>query len=593
MIRKTLPFLAWWPRVNASTLRADLLAGLVGAIVVLPQAIAFGSLAGVGPEYGLYCAMVPAVVAALFGSSWHAVSGPTNAVSLVLVSTLAPLAAPGSPSYIGLSLTVAFLSGIVMIAMGAFRLGTLVNFISNTVLVGFTAGAALLIASSQLGPLFGIDINPASGVLAALASLARQFDRVSWPAFAVGAITVAAGLASQRFLPRVPHMIVAIVAGSVAALAWNDMAAQPLRMLQNIPSSLPPLSHPDLSLETIRSLSGIAIAVTMISVTQAMSICRAVALKSHQRIDADQEFIGLGLSNIAASFFSGFATGTSLNRTGLNYESGAKTPLAALASGVLLVLIVLFFAPLVSDISEATLAGLLFLVAAGLVDARFIRHVFSTSRAEAGVLAVSFAATLLLPLDTAILAGVVFSLLTYLNRTSHPALRSLVPDPHDPDRKMVEPGPGLAECPQMKILRIEGSLYFGAVEHVARYFDRLRHSVPGQKHLLVMAKSINTVDLAGADLIVHELRRRRREGGDLYLYSLRQPVVQTLERTGYLEEIGSDHCFRGKRQAFRGVFERLDRSICRRCTARIFEECHGIPGPETSLPMEPPDEEPK
>ncbi len=580
MLAKALPFLKWWPMVTRTTLRADLVAGLVGAVVVLPQAIAFGSLAGVGPEYGLYCAMVPAIVAAFFGSSWHAVSGPTNAVSLVVFATLAPLAVPGSAEYLGLSFTVAFLSGVLMIAMGTLRLGTLVNFISNTVLIGFTAGAGVLIVASQLGAFFGIDIPQSTPIAEALASLVRQADRISGAAVAVGLITIASGILSQRLAPRVPHMIVAILVGSLAGALVNAWPGHALHMLDDIPASLPPLSHPDVSLASLKSLSGIAIAVTMISVTQAMSICRAVAMRSGQRIDSNQEFIGLGLSNIAASFFSGFATGTSLNRTGLNYESGAKTPLAAAFAGVLLVFIVLFLAPLASHLPLPVLAGLLFLVAWGLVDLKYMRHVLATSRDETGVLAVSLAATLLLSLDTAILAGVVFSLLLYLNRTSHPALRSLVPDPHDAERKVTPVHPGLAECPQMKILRIEGSLYFGAVEHVARHFDTLRQVAPGQKHLLVMAKSINTVDLAGAELLVHELRRRRREGGDLYLYSLRSPVEQMLEKGGYLEEIGRDHVFRGKRSAFRGVFDRLDRSICARCTARIFEECRTLPGPE-------------
>ena len=243
-----------------------------------------------------------------------------------------------------------------------------------------------------------------------------------------------------------------------------------------------------------------------------------------------------------------------------------------------------FFGLLVTAMSLlfVTRNGLLFLVAWGLVDLAHMRHIIATDRSEAAVLFVTLAATLLLSLEIAILAGVVFSLLLYLNRSSHPELRSLIPDPRVPQRNMLEVAPPFRECPQMKILRIEGSLYFGAIEHVEDTFDAIRKFQPGQKHLLLMSKSINTVDLAGADLLQREARKRRAEGGDLYFYSLRKPVIKMFEATGYLNEFGRDHMFRGKREAFNTVFQRLDRSICDTCTARIFEECASVEGPKAA-----------
>lgn len=567
--------------VNAGTLRADALAALVGAVVMLPQAIAFGILSGVGAEYGLYCAIVPAIVAALFGSSWHAVSGPTNAVSLFILATLAPLALPGSPTYIEYALTLAFMSGGLMLAMGLARAGSLVNFISHTVVVGFTAGAAVLIMASQLRDFSGIDIARGQGPLQAMIAALTRVSEIQHWTVAVGLATVIAGVATRRFAPKFPYMIAAIVVGCVAAALIKSVIGESsgLRMVSAIPASLPPLSSPDFSLETLRNLAGIAIAITVLSITEAMSIARAVALRSGQRIDANQEFIGQGLSNIAASFFSGFPSSASFNRTGLNYDAGAKTPLAAAFASILLAVIVVFFAPLASYIPMAAVAGLLFLVAWGLFDFPHMRHIIATDRGESAVLLITLGATLLLSLEIAILAGVVFSLLIYLNRSSHPALRSLVPDPRVPERNMLEVESGFPECPQMKILRVEGSLYFGAIEHVEDHFDENRKTQPGQKHLLLMSKSINTVDLAGADLLQRETRKRRADGGDLYFYSLRKPVIQMFEEAGYLDEFGRDHMYRGKREAFNKVFARLDRSICATCTARIFEECATIEGP--------------
>ena len=582
-LARVFPFLGWWPRVDQASLRADLLAGLVGAIVVLPQGVAFATLAGMPPEYGLYSAMVPTIIAALWGSSWHAVSGPTNAVSLVVFATVSPLAEPGSSHYVHLVLTLSFMSGVIMLALGSMRLGTLVNFISHTVVVGFTAGAAMLIFGAQLRNFFGVDIPRGISFLRTLEAFALQVLNIQPYVLLVAAATLFSGILVRRYLKQVPYMIAAMLVGGVLAYALNQslgVAHTGIRTLGALPGALPPLSHPSFELENLRKLLAIAVAVTVLGLTEAVSIGRAIALKSGQRIDGNQEFIGQGLSNIVASFFSGYPATASFNRSGLNFEAGARTPLAAVFSALALVLVLVGVAPLMAYLPIASMAAILFLVAWGLIDFRSIRGIVRASRSESMVLALTFAATLLLELEFAILAGVMLSLLVYLNRTSRPSMRSLVPDPRHPMRKMVELEPGLAECPQLKILRIEGSIYFGAVSHVGAHFDTLRESRPNQKHLLLMSKSINFVDIAGAELLAHEAWMRRKMGGQLYLYSLRQPVRDMLERGGHLDHIGREDVFAGKYEAISGVFARLDRSVCARCSARIFNECASLPPPQ-------------
>ena len=581
-MQRAFPFLKWWPLVNASSLRADALAGLIGALVVLPQGVAFATLAGLPPEYGLYCAMVPAIAAALYGSSLHAVSGPTNAVSLMVFAVLSPLAIPGTQHYIELALTLALMSGAIMVAMGLLRLGALVNFMSSTVVVGFTAAIGVLIFASQLASFLGIDVPPASSFTRILeATLARLGEARPW-ASAVAAGTLAIGIASRRLAPRIPPMLLAMLFGSLVAFGLNQWLGGErtgLRTLGPLPGALPPFSVPDISAGTLQSLLGSAIAVALVSLTQAISIARAIALKSGQRLDNDQEFIGQGLANISAAFFSGFPTSASVNRCGINYDAGAKTPLSAVFAAALLAAVLFAVAPLAAYLPIAVVAGVLFMVAWGLIDVGRIRKILATSRGESVVLAVTFFATLLLDLEFAILVGVVVSLVLYLNRTSHPTMRSLVPDPRHSQRKMTEVEDGLMECPQLKILRIEGSIYFGAVSHVEQHFDALRKNSPGQKHLLLMSKSINFVDMAGAEMLAEEARRRRAGGARLYFYSLRKPVEELFERGGYLADISRENIFRGKREAIEGVFARLDRSVCATCRARIFDECKSLPEP--------------
>lgn len=584
-VARFLPFLAWWPRVTRATLRADASAALTSAIIVLPQGVAFATLAGLPPEFGLYCAMVPAMVAAFFGSSWHAVSGPTNAISLYVFATVAPLAVPGSPEYISLVLTLAFMSGALMLVMGAFGLGRLVNFVSHTVVVGFTAGAAVLIVASQLRNFFGIDVPAGSSFLSTLRAFAAQAGAVQPWVMLVGALTLVAGAAARRYVPKAPYMIVALVAGGLAGLVinlWLTPEVSGIRTIGLLPGALPGLTLPDLSADTLKSLMGIAVGITVLSLTEAMSISRAVALKSGQRIDADQEFMGQGLANMSASVFSGYPVSASFNRSGLNYEAGAQTPLAAALSAPLLAVVVFAVAPLLAYLPLASMAALLFMVAWGLLDFGAMRAIVRTSRSESAVLGLTFAATLLMNLEAAILVGVTLSLIVYLNRTSRPQMRTLIPDPRHAERRFGPVADGLAECPQTKIMSIEGSIYFGAVDHVESRMDTLREVARDQKHLLLVCRNVNFIDIAGAEALAHEARKRRWDGGRLYLYGLRQPVGDVLKNSGLIEEIGDEQIFRTKRDAIATIFGRLDRSICARCDARVFRECAKLPPPQAS-----------
>jgi SulP family sulfate permease len=585
--RQLFPFLRWWPEVTAQTLRADALAALVSAIIVIPQGVAFATLAGLPAQYGLYLAMVPAVVAALWGSSWHAVSGPTTAVSLLVFATLSPMAAPGSPEYISLVLTLSFLAGVIMLVLGVARLGVLVNFISHTVVVGFTAGAGLLIVASQLRNFFGVELPRGHSFVETIWAFAHQLGDTQPVVAGVAVFTLAVGFATRRWFKRVPYMIVALVAGSFLAYLLNLQLGPErtgLALVGAVPDPLPPLSAPELSLDTFGQLLGIALSITVLGLTEAISIARAIALRSGQRIDANQEFIGQGLSNIAASFFSGYPSSASLNRSGVNFEAGARTPLAAALSAPILIAVLFAVAPLIAYIPLAVMAAILVLVGWGLIDLAAIRTIRRMRRPETLVLAATFVVTLTMSLEIAVLAGVMVSLLAYLHRTSHPFMRSLVPDPRHAERKLAEVEPPLQECPQLKILRVEGSIYFGAVAHVGQHFETLRAVSPGQKHLLLMAKSINFVDAAGAELIAHEAAARRKAGGQLYLYSLRQATRATLERGGYLDQIGADNLFASKDEAIGKVFQRLDREACLRCSARIFLECQRLPAPQPARP---------
>ncbi len=572
---RLFPFLRWWPMVTQQTFRADAMAGLTGALVLVPQGVAFATIAGMPPEYGLYAAMLPAIVAALWGSSWHLVSGPTTAISVVVFATISPLAATGSPDYIRLVLTLTLLVGVFQLLLGVLRLGALGNFVSHTVLVGFTTGAALLIAASQVRNFFGITIERGASVWKVLAELVQQFWQINTAVTSVAVCTVLFSVVTRKYWPRVPPMITGLLAGSVLAAILNAVygaANTGIQSIGDLSITFPPLSQPDFSLQTVRELVPIAVAVALLALTEAVSISRAVALKSGQRIDGNQEFIGQGLSNLAGAFFSGYVSSGSFNRSGLNYDSGAKTPLAAILSAVFLLLIMVFLAPAAKYLPLPAMAGILFVVAWGLVNTHEIREIMRASRAESAVLLVTFGATLTLNLEFAIYIGVLLSLMLYLNRTSRPPLEDVKPADHDHVLGF-STDTGLPDCPQLKVVRLNGSIYFGAVNHLQEALQQIDEHNPAQRHVLLVASGINFVDLAGAHLLAHEARRRRAIGGSLTLFNLKNEPLDMLRSSGAFAEIGAENFFKLGEDVFGVLYQRLNADVCRNCTVRIFAPC--------------------
>ena len=578
-IRKALlPFLAWMPQVTLGGLRMDLMAALTGALIVLPQAVAFATIAGLPPQYGLFAAMVPAVVAALWGSSRHLVSGPTTAISVLVFAVLSPLAEPGSAEYIGMVLTLSLMTGVMQLAMGLARLGTLVNFISHTVIIAFTAGAACLIVASQIKNFFGLAVPHGASFFETLRFAAEHLGESHLWVVLVGTVTVLVGIVSRRYLPRLPYMIVAMLVGSVLAAVLNYMLGvektgiQTVGALQGV---LPTLSKPDLSFATLQALLFPAAVVTMLGLTEAVAIARAIATRSGQRLDNNQEFVGQGLSNVAGSLFSSYPSSGSFNRSGINYAAGAQTQLAAALSALCLLVIAVLAAPLTAYLPVAAMAGILFIVAWGLIDWHHIGQLLRRYPRERIVL-VSTWLGVLVDLEKGLFVGVVVSLFFYLYRTSQPVVEERAPplaELGNPRRKLTALDVHAPGCPQMAMLRVRGSIYFGAVEHVRDRLRQVDEDDPRRKWLMVLAQGINFVDLAGAHLLTEEAQRRRALGGGLFIVGAQPSVRKMLERDELLHAVGAERMVDHKGEALSRAYAQLDSEQCARCTLRIFEEC--------------------
>jgi len=574
-LRTFLPFLAWFPLINRASLRADLIAGLTGAVIVLPQGVAFATIAGLPPQYGLYTAMVTPVIAALFGSSRHLISGPTTAISIVVFASVSHHAAPGTPEFITLALTLTFLAGVYQLAFGLARLGVLVNFVSHTVVMGFTAGAAILIATSQLKHVLGITIPRGESFAHTWAAIYRELEHANLTVVAIALVTLLTATIARRLFPKLPNLLLGLIAGSLAAVVAGG-ADHGIAFVGQIPAQLPPLSVPDFSISAIRQLAPEAFAVALLGLIEAVSIARSVATKSHQRIDGNQEFIGQGLSNMVGSFFSSYAGSGSFTRSGINYQAGAQTPMAAIFAAMLLMLVVLLIAPLTAYLPVAAMGGVILLVAYGLIDFHHIWETLTKSRGETAILLVTFFATLFLELEFAIYLGVLLSLILFLARTSRPDIVTLAPDSHDSRGRFtnVEAKP-VSECPQLKVIRIDRAIYFGSVNYIQSRLDAITER-EGIVHILIDASRMNYIDMAGAEMLVLENRRLRARGGGLYFCGLKSSVWQFIAEGRYVRTIGADAFFDHKSQAIAAIFRKLDKGICQRCSLRIFRECASI-----------------
>lgn len=569
----------WLRGVSPSSFKADLVAGLTGAAIVLPQGVAFATIAGLPPEFGLYTAMVTAIVAALFGSSMVMVSGPTTAISALLFATLEGIAVPGSARYIELALLLTLLVGLFQILAGAARLGGLVSFVSHSVIVAFTAAAALLIAVSQLAGVLGVTVPGGGNVIERVQRVAEAAGDVNLLAVMIAVATFVTVATSQTLAPRLPGFLIALGVGAGIA-ALTDAANRGVEMLGAIPTALPGFTPPNIQWSDIALLAPGAAAVALVGLLEAISIGRTFAVRRKELFAPNQEMIGQGLSNAVGSFFSCYAGSGSFTRSGVNAESGARTPFAAIFASLSLAAILLVFGSYITVIPKPAMAGLIVYVAWRLIDRTEILHIVRTSRPETLILTLTLGAGLLLELDFAIYVGVIASFSVFIYESSHPSLRVSAPVISASGRRKFRNADlhGVPECPQLVSVRLDGPLYFGSVEHVEAEWKALRAKRSKQIHVIFYLKGVGKIDLSGADFLIHAIREIRAEGGTFRVVALFPPLLECLRRFHVLEEIDEDCLHISKGDAVGAAVQQLDHSICAACTKRVFTECGELPG---------------
>jgi SulP family sulfate permease len=679
-----LPFLSWFP-LYGNTIKADFLAGITVALVLIPQSMAYAQLAGLPAYYGLYAAFLPGIIAAMWGSSAQLATGPVAVASLLTASALAPLAASGSEQFVALAILLALMVGLIQLTLGIFKLGVVVNFLSHPVIVGFTNAAAIIIGLSQLNKLFGVSMGRSEHFINDIWGVLLQIGETHWPTLIMGVSAFAIMWGLKKFAPKLPGVLIAVTittivsyaigfehnskgkieeimdvevktlatnysrnevkidelnaklntktaelkqlqkdhAGSSqhsAALSYeneliklelkdmegeNRKIARSLRkfifeqtpatdthaarlyligqvpqgeqsdgyrwrikkvskgdfklvgggeVVGSIPSGLPDIGLPKMSWETVMSLLSSALVISLVGFMEAISIAKAMAAKTKQRIDPNQELLGQGISNIVGSLSQSFPVSGSFSRSAVNLNAGALTGMSNVIAGLIVLVTLLFLTPLLYHLPQAVLAAVIMMAVIGLVNFKAISHAWHTHRPDGIAAVVTFVATLAFApqLDDGILVGAGLSILLYLYRTMKPRVAILGRHPDGTLRDVKVHNLPLAE--NVIAMRYDGSLYFANVSYFEDSVLEAVSSNPGAKNLLIVSDGINQLDASGDEVIHHVVERLRSNGVQVVFSGLKKQVLDIMRHSGLLKYIGEENLYTDEEQALEAIY---------------------------------------
>ncbi len=540
-----IPISSWLPAYKRKYGIADLQAGLTVGVMLIPQGMAYALLAGMPPIYGLYASLAPLVLYAFFGTSMHLSVGPTALVSLLVFTGLSPLAEAGSGEYIALAIGAGLIAGLLQILLGLFRLGFLVNFLSNPVLTGFTSAAAFIIGFSQLKHLLGLEITTSGRIPELLPQFWQSRGDVHGPTLVVGLVSIALMVGLRRWRKSIPAALVAVMLGTVVTwLGRLDLQAG-LAIVGAVPKGLPPFAWPMLDYREVVRLLPLGLTITLISFIESLAIAKAIQRRhSNYSIRPNQELLALGISKIGGALFSAFPTTGSFTRSAVNEQAGAKTALSSLVAAALLTLILLFFTPLFYFLPKAVLGAIIMMAVVSLVDLEEMRYLWRTDRRDFLTFAATFTATLLLGIQVGIAVGVVLSLALMIYRQSKPNMAVLGRLPGTTYYRNVRRFEQAVQHDGLLIVRFDAPLYFGNASYFKDRLIRLTEQEPRDLDMLVLdASAMPDMDSTGAKALADVMDYVQGRQLRFALSGATGPVRDLLKRHGLMEAIGRDNQF--------------------------------------------------
>lgn len=575
-LARFFPFLSWLKGYSSQELRSDSLAGLTVAVVLIPQSMAYAMLAGMPPVYGLYAAAVTPVIGALWGSLRQLATGPIAIMSLLVLTTLTPLAEPGSADYISLAFTLSFMVGCLYLFLGTLRMGLIMSFISHSSVKGFTAAAALIIISTQLPHLFGISVGKHEYILPMLVNIVRELPSLN-------PYTCVMGIAALILISFIKHVnrnlpagLIALVIGTVMVIVF-DLDQKGIAVIGEIPVGLPSFNLPLVSFEMLSKLAGPTMVIALVSFAETYSVGKAISSQTKQKVNVNQELIGQGLANCIGSFFYCPPVSGSFSRSAINFAVGAKTGVSSILSSIIVVLSLLFLTQLFTSIPKAVLAALVINAVLLLFNPKEVFALLKKNRHDGIVAVTVFIMGLVIKPDYALLLGVMMSLIFFLWKTMHPVVVRIT---KDPELNMFVDGDLMdkPDCPQILQLRIDSEIYFGNAQFLVELIsERLDASAAPIKFLILDFQAVSFVDLTGIDelrLLLEELDTR---GVRPVFININPPVEKVFVSSGLSADIDAEMIFDGKGTATRKIFPILDHDYCREtCSIALFNECETV-----------------
>ncbi len=569
-LSRYLPVLAWGRAYNGTTLTNDLVAAGIVTIMLIPQSLAYAMLAGLPPEIGLYASILPIIAYALFGTSRALAVGPVAVISLMTLTAASSIAPPGSAEFIAATLVLALLSGLMLLAMGVLRLGFLANLLSHPVVSGFITASGLIIATSQLKSILGIRAS-GEAMPELVSTLAANLPQTNIPTLIIGVVSTAFLFWVRKGLkplliglglkPRSADLTakagpIAAVAVSTLAVVWLDLEAAGVRTVGQIPQSLPPFTVPLFDAALWQQLAIPALLLSVIGFVESVSVAQTLAAKKRQRINPDQELIGLGAANVAAAFSGGYPVTGGFARSVVNFDAGAETPAAGAYTAVGIAIAALFLTPYLASLPIATLAATIIVAVLSLVDVKTPRHIWRYSRADFAAMAATVLVTLLVGVEPGVIAGVGLSLALFLWRASRPHAAVVGRVPGTEHFRNVKRHTVLTD-PRILTIRIDESLTYLNARWLEEFVLEQVAETPRLRHLVLMASAVNAIDASALESLEAINHRLADAGVSLHLSEVKGPVMDALERSHLLHDLTGE-VWLSQDQAFSALLLRAD-----------------------------------
>ena len=543
-IKKIIPILEWLPNYNRSLFKGDLVAGITVGIVLIPQGIAYALIAGLPPIYGLYCALVPQLMYAIFGSSRQVAIGPVAMDSLIVATGVSTLALAGSDSYISIAILLALMVGAIQFIMGVFRLGFIVNFLSKPVITGFTSAVALIIGFNQFRNLFGVDFVQSDQLQYVVEDVWLQISTLNYHTTIIGLISVVVILIFRKINKKIPNALIVVVFGIVIMKYFGESFID-VSIVKDIPSGLPSFGIPEFDIDLLRELLPIAFTLVMVGYLETISIGKSLEAKQDEyRIRPNQELIALGLSNMVGSLFKAFPTTSGFSRSAINQESGAKTGMAALISVTMVVITLLFLTPLFYHLPKTVLAAIIIVAVFGLVNFKEAAFLWKANLLDFWLMLATFLGTLLLGIEFGIIVGVGLSLIVLIYRTSRPYVAELGKVPNSDFYRNRSRFEEVIIEDDILIFRFDAQIFYANSSYFRDKLDEMAIEKGAALKLIVIdAESINRVDSTGVEMLKERVKFYKKKGIVISLAGVKGPVRDDLFRSGILSIIDVNHFF--------------------------------------------------